>query len=461
MAWTKIKLVMLREYVFNFRRPAFLFTAFGVPLISFVAMFVIFRITVNQEEDLSKFSRVGYIDRAEMVSADALNTYAFTPVVDPSQEMPVETARGQTIGEYYNALEDYARQQLVDGNLDAYFVIGSNYVVTGRVDLYSRKNVPQKLMDHITTFMRDQIAAQASGLDVPVTRLDQPGYTIRDLDTGKELSDAALAGRLLLPFIFVMVYFMATNTTAQFLMSGVVEEKENRLMEILATSLRPAELLWGKLLGLGALALTQVALWAVAGVLIAATNQDAQSFVSGARFAALDVALIAVMFIINFFLFSAIMLGIGAAVTAEAESRQIAGILVFAGVLPIALLATFFSNPNGPLPMFFTFFPLTAAVGLILRMGLTTLPAWQIALSVTIQVVSVLAVMWLATKVFRLGMLMYGKPLTPRTLWTALREGRVTLTTATEYGALPAPRTRRRLFGKGPLASFLDGWLHR
>ncbi len=462
MAWTKIRLVLQREYLFNFRRPAFLFTAFGVPLISFVAMFVIFRITVNQEEDLSKFQRVGYIDRAEIVSPDAPNPDGYVQIIDPTLEQPVKTSRGQTIGDYYNALEDYARQQLVDGNLDAYFVIGSNYVVTGRVDVYTRKNMPKKLQDHIDTFMRDQISAQASVLPVPVQRLDKPNYTIRDLDTGKALSDAALAGRLLLPFIFVMVYFMATNTTAQFLMSGVVEEKENRLMEILATSLRPAELLWGKLLGLGALALTQVGLWALAGVVIAASNKDAQSFLSGARFQPGDVALIVVMFFINFFLFSAIMLGIGAAVTAEAESRQIAGVLVLISVLPIALIGVIFGNPNGALPVFFTFFPLTAAVGLILRMGLTTLPAWQIALSVAIQLVSVLAVMWLATKVFRLGMLMYGKPLTPRTLLVALREGRMTLTTAsTEYGNQSASRTRRRSKFRGPLLSLLDEWLHR
>ena len=73
------------------------------------------------------------------------------------------------------------------------------------------------------------------------------------------------------------------------------------------------------------------------------------------------------------------------------------------------LLVTFFENPNGLLPQIFTFFPLTAATGLILRMGLTTLPPGRSLLSVGIQIVSVLVVMWLAAKVFRLGMLMYGK----------------------------------------------------
>jgi ABC-2 type transport system permease protein len=230
-------------------------------------------------------------------------------------------------------------------------------------------------------------------------------------------------------------------------MSGVVEEKENRLMEILATSLRPLELLWGKIVGLGALALTQVAFWLVGGILTMLLKEDAREFITGAAFRPGDIALIVVLFIINFLLFAAIMMGIGAAVTAEAESRQIAGFLSFLALLPIMLSVTFFSNPNGPMPLFFSFFPLTAAAAIIMRIGLTTVPMWQIVLSFVIQVISVAGVVWLAAKVFRLGMLMYGKPLTPRTLWNALREGRVMLTTATTDGPV-TPKKKK-------------GWLRR
>ncbi len=154
----------------------------------------------------------------------------------------------------------------------------------GTVDLYSDRNVPEALRQSVEDFMRFQIGARApADLPVPVERLGEGNTTLRDLDSGEEMSEAAMIGRILLPFVFVLIYFMATSTTAQFLMSGVVEEKENRLMEILATSVRPIELLWGKLLGLAALAITQVALWAAGGLLMASFNADAQDFVSGAR----------------------------------------------------------------------------------------------------------------------------------------------------------------------------------
>jgi ABC-2 type transport system permease protein len=426
MSWQKIWLVLRREYLYNFRRPSFLLTAFGVPLISFGAIFIVGRVTAQRETNLDSFQRVGYVDHAEIVSAEGSNPDGYQPV------------------------EGDANQQLVDGNLDAYFVIAEDYILTGKIDLYARKSIPEVLRQHVEDFMRAQIVASVPGdLPVPQGRLQEnPDISIRDLDTGDKLSEAALVGRLLLPFVFVLVYFMVTNTTAQFLMSGVVEEKENRLMEILATSLRPLELLWGKLLGLGALSLTQVVVWGIAGVLIVSVYSGARDFVSGATFQLTDIVLFVGLFLTNFLLFSAAMLGIGASVTAESESRQIAGVFTFITVLPLALLATFFTNPNGPLPLLFTFFPFTAAVALILRMGLTALPTWQIVLSVAIQLVSVFVVMWLAAKVFRLGMLMYGKRLSPGELWRALREGRLVLTTASSEGA-PVTKAKKK------------GWLRR
>jgi ABC-2 type transport system permease protein len=444
----KVWLVTRREYVYNFRRPSFLFTAFGVPLITLLAMVVVVWITADRETSLEDFQRVGYIDRAMIINPAAPNPAGYFPISDPTVPMPVETSRGKLIGEYFDGLEAFARQQLQDGELDAYFVIPQNYLFSGRIDVYVRRNMPEALRSNIEDFMRAQIASRAPAtLPVPVERLSTQEFVLRDEETGEELSEAAVLGRIILPFLFVMIYFMSTSTTAQFLMSGVVEEKENRLMEILATSARPAELLWGKLLGLGALSLTQVLLWAGAALVIRQIYQDARAFFSGAEFNPAHLVLIGVLFLINFLLFAATMLGIGAAVTAEAESRQIAGFFTFLGVLPIMFVGTFFSNPDGVLPVFFTFFPLTAAVGLTLRLGLLgSVPAWQIALSLALQVVAVLVVMWLVVRVFRLGMLMYGKPLTPRTLWRALRQGHVTLTTAPADAPVAVARRRKGLF---------------
>lgn len=453
MAWNKVKLVLQREYFFNFKRPSFLFTAFGVPAITFVAMFLIIQVTANRETNTDAFQKVGYIDRAGIITETVLGYDTFAPVADVDVSAPADSASPDDLAAYYDKLQERAAGQLDSGVLDAYFVVPDNYVMTGLVDLYAAQNIPSALQSDVEDFMRTQIAARAPG-DLPVSsdRLAAPvDVILRDVDTGDELGEFAIVGRILLPFLFAFLYFMATNTTAQFLMNGVVEEKENRLMEILATSLRPIELLWGKLLGLGALALTQIVLWAVAGIAIASQFEEARDFISGGAVDIPMLLLFLVVFVLNFALFSAIMLGIGAAVTAEAESRQLASVVTLVNVLPIALLSVYFTNPDGAMPVFFMFFPLTAGIGLIMRIGLTDIPMWQIGISLVIQVVTTIVVVWLAAKVFRLGMLMYGKRLTPRTLWEALRAGSVTLTTATqEMDALPArkQKQKRSLFGR-------------
>ncbi len=433
MSWHKVWLVLQREYRFNFRKPSFLFTAFGVPLLSFAAMFLITQVVVTQATNLDAFKQVGYIDRAGIVNPDVETEQGYVPVRDPALAPPETGADDAAWTAYYDALQAYAMQQVLSGELDAYLVIEPDYVLTGQVSLYADSSIPQRLRDEVEGFLKTHVASRApDDLPVPIARLERTDFTLRDLDADDELSEAALVGRMILPFIFAMLYFMATSTTAQFLMSGVVEEKETRLMEILATSLRPIELLWGKLLGLGALSLTQIGLWAVGGLLIAAINTDAREFLSGVSFEPAEFALLIGLFLINFMLFSSFMLSIGASVTAEQESRQIAGFFTFISVLPIMFLAVFFNDPNGTLPVVLSFIPFTAAISLILRLGLGALPAWQLWLSIAIQLASVLAVMWLGAKAFRLGMLMYGKRLTPRALFMALRQGQKTLTSAPE-----------------------------
>lgn len=429
MNWQKVWLVLKREYLFNFKRPAFLFTAFGVPLMSLGAMFLITQFIVERETNLDSWQRIAYIDQANVIDASIQ-----IPAVCECDYPPLDVPAAPD-GAADSAPIDAGVARVQADEIDAFFVIAPDYPITGKVELYADRNVPSALQDNIENFLWYQVSGKApDDLAVPVKRLGNNNYTIRDLDNGEALSEAALAGRFMLPFLFVMIYFMATSTTAQFLMSGVVEEKENRLMEILATSIRPLELLWGKMLGLGSLALTQVTIWLVGGLLITLINSDAQDFLAGAAFQLSDIAVIVVLFVFNFLLFAASMMGMGASVTAETESRQIAGFFTFINVLPIMLLVTFFTNPNGVIPMILTFFPFTAATALVLRLGFTTVPFWQLGLVVAIQALMAIAIMWLAAKVFRLGMLMYGKPLTPRALWRALREGRVTLTTAsTEY----------------------------
>lgn len=403
----KIWLIARREYVYNFRRRSFLFTAFGVPLFTFGMWFLIFAVAENVYGGVGSLGNIGYVDEAGIL-ADAV-------------EKPEE----------YLAFpdEETAHQALLDGEIGAYFVIDANFLSNGQVDGYAFEGIPDGIEAQLEDFLKANVAHLVPS-DAPLDRLLDPmDVTVVETSTGNRLGDeGALVARILTPFIFALLYLMAVNTTSQFLMSGVVEEKENRMMEILATSSTPLQMLWGKVLGLGTLGLTQVVIWGAAGAVLL-NLQTENSFLSGISIST-DYLLISLAYLIlGYFLFAAIMAGVGASVTAEQEGRQFAGLFSFVAVLPMVLSFSFFQDPNGTLPVVLSLFPLTAPIAMIVRVPLVSVPAWQLIASLGILALTTLGMVWLAARVFRLGMLMYGKRLTLREIANALRQGRRVMTT--------------------------------
>ncbi len=406
----KIWLIARREYLFNFRRRSFLFTVFGVPAFTLVMMFVIFAVSENTLGQAGTLGTIGYVDHAGFLAE---------PVQKPEE---------------YRAFpdEDAAREALLAGEIGAYFVINEDYLTTGRVDAYAGDGIPEGVEDQLQEFLNANLVRLLPP-DVPVERLLDPmELTIVDMQTGSELDNAAaLGGKIMTPFILALVFLMAINTTSQFLMSSVVEEKESRMMEVLVTSTTPLEILWGKVLGMGGLGLTQVVIWGAAGALLLTFGEQSE-FLSGITFPPDLIVLGAIYFILGYFLFGAIMAGIGAAVTAEQEGRQFAGILTLIAVLPMMLAFNLLQEPNGALSMIMSFVPLTAPMTMIIRLSLTVVPAWEVIVSIGLMVLGVLGAVWLSARVFRLGMLMYGKRLSVREIVAALRQGQRVMTTVAQ-----------------------------
>jgi len=405
----KIWLIARREYLYNFRRRSFLFTAFGVPLFSIGMMFVIFTLAENTFAATGQLGSVGYVDLSE-------EGVLASPTEQPEEYIAF-------------ASEEEARAAFDAGEIGAYFVIRPNYLDSGLVDAYGHDAIPEGIEDQLETFLQVNVARQVPE-NVPTARLLNPmDVTVIDLRTGAEMEDlnAFIVGVIFRPIIFGMIFLMAISTTSQFLMSGVVEEKENRMMEILATSSTPLQLLWGKVLGLGALGLTQVVLWGVA-LFVILNTQGGTGILAGMSFTADYIVVSLIYFVLGYFLYGAVMVGIGAAVTAEQEGRQFSTVFAMITVLPFMLSITFFTDANGTIPLILSLFPLTAPLAVIMRMPLATVPVWQIILSMVLLALSTVLVMWLAARVFRLGMLMYGKNLSLREIVRAMREGRQTMT---------------------------------
>jgi len=256
-------------------------------------------------------------------------------------------------------------------------------------------------------------------------------------NSGRELTFQGLIGLFAFPAVFAVVLLMALQLSSTFLMSGIIEEKSNHIMEILITSITPYQLLTGKLLGLGALGLIQLLVWIIAAV-IGTTYSGNLDFFSGITLPPTFIVLVLVYFILTYFLYSSLLAGIGAVVGSEQESRTIAGGVSLLVGIPLFFIAVLLTNADAQIFTFFTFFPFTAGMTYMLRYPFTTIPWWQVGISLTILAFSSLLVTWAAAKVFRWALLLYGKKPNIKTLWrviTGYQEiGVVPVQTANEEG---------------------------
>jgi ABC-2 type transport system permease protein len=414
MSLLKIWRIAKREFLTNFRRRSFLFTAFFVPLITVGAMYIVFNVISRIENDVSSYEQIAVIDNAGIFDVGATLPPPFSL-----------------------STEQIAQDALEGGNIQGYYVIPENYIRTGVIDAYARPDLPlnDTLAENLDDTIKEALAAQlgdprlAERLRDPLEELEiyREGSTQR-------LEESALIATVLVPLILAMIMFIVPMTASQFLMSSLVEEKENRMMELFITSSRPVEMLWGKLLGLGSLGLTMFLIWGGLGLAYAASQGTVDI---AATLASLqitpDLAVILVAyFLIGFLLYGAIMAGIGASVNAEQEGRQTAGLISLLAISPIFFIVSFISEPNGLLARFLSTFPFTSPVGMIMRYMWAGVTPGELLLSIGIGFVSVLVAVWLAARIFRLGMLNYGKRLGVRDIFRALREGRQQVISARE-----------------------------
>ena len=192
---------------------------------------------------------------------------------------------------------------------------------------------------------------------------------------------------------------------------AIIEEKSSRIFEVMLSVARPDDLLAGKLLGVGAVGLTQIAIWVVAATLflgsaLAATLMTGDFSI---HFTLLEGLLFPVYFILGFALFSAIFSGFAATCETAQDLQKFMPVAIIPLYLSMGLLPVLLKDPNSIWSVAATIFPLTSPYVMLPRMGLETVPLWQLGASIVLLVLSIWAVLWFSSRLYRVGILLYGK----------------------------------------------------
>ena len=235
--------------------------------------------------------------------------------------------------------------------------------------------------------------------------------SIRLDETGQVAKDQGGFAAFVFPLVFGMLLIITIMTASGYLLQGLGEEKENRIMEVLLSSVSPQQLLVGKVLGIGAAGLIQMVFWLVTSLLIVRLAGSAiGGFFSQVTAPANIWVISLVYFILGYLLFAVLMAGLGAVASTAREGQQLSVIIVLPAILPFYTWYIYLqANPQSIIGTILTLIPLTAPMSVFVRLAASTIAPWEYAASITILLLSIVGGLWLAAKVFRVFLLSYGK----------------------------------------------------
>jgi ABC-2 type transport system permease protein len=398
------------EFLKTVKKKEFVLMTLGFPLFFILIMLVPLLLAgTSSPEDMN----LGYIDRSnsfefpdEITVRGSMIFSNGIPGVTNNKELN-GTNNGKDPIIKFTQYSDAAtaKQDLGSGTLSGYLVIPEDYIKTGIIESYvmgKGTDIPNKELSElmVNNLLRDKVDEET------LQRIKDP-ITFKQftVETTGEVSEKGLSDLLedfALPYVTGILLLISIFTSSGYLLQSVAEEKESRIIEILLSSVTPMEMLTGKILGLGSVGLLQIAIWLSVGFagLIYVFAISINPFL---------LVLSLAYFILGFLLFASIMGAVGAISGSMRESQQLIPIFTFPAVAPILFMQVLITEPEGTLSMFFSMFPLTSPVAMLIRMGVSDVPLYQIATSLFILIVSVYFVIIASARLFRVGLLMYGK----------------------------------------------------
>jgi len=321
------------------------------------------------------------------------------------------TATGGNLEEKRKELNEKVQKK----QLDSYIVIGKKLVTSHiqhedspehEIRCYRRNVTDIGESERIQGAVRRAIIdlrLRNMGIDPAVSTKASWNINIETMEVKKgEAKKSQGIANVFGAFAFVMLLFFGLQISGQTLMQGVIEEKNSRIMEVLLSSVSPKELMRGKILGLGAVGLTMMVLWSAVGY-------------TAARLRDFDIATLPnvgymlVFFLLGYAFFGTLMATVGSVCNSEKEAQQMMMPIMLSLVLPLMVWFYIAQRPDSTFSRVLSVIPFTVPMIMMLRIAIQTPSGIEIIISIVIMLVSIHICLWAATRVFRTGILMYGK----------------------------------------------------
>ena len=388
----KTLLIFEHEFRKTIRRTGFIVLTLALPLLALLGIGV-FRILSGVIAPPAEITKIGYVDE----------------VGDFSQF----TTQGNINFIQFDTKET-ATRALLNKDVTEYFVIPQDFISKGTVSFFSTQqqlSPPANIISAVQNFMTGNLL---SGKVPPatITRIESSinFVTVTLTSTGAVAPQQGGYANLIVPGVFSLLLALSLIFSSIYVLQSLGEEKENRLMEILLSSVSTRQLLTGKVLGLGAAGLLQVIVWVISlPLLLILASSSIGGIISTIHVPITFWVLGVVYFILGFLLFAVLSSSIAAITSTVHEAQGLASIYTLFSVAPFWFFSVILLFPNNPVWVVFSIFPFSAPVLVMIRLGVTGVPAWQLAASIIVLILCIIGGLWLASRLLRTYMLMYGK----------------------------------------------------
>ena len=338
------------------------------------------------------------------------------------EEIPLA---GRSIEQVKAELSERVRKQEIDG----YMILPANLLQNERAEFFGRNTgdvfTKGRLEEGVSEAVRAERLASAN-IDVSTVRELSRPVKLQSFKIGDRGEERDSGEGFVLVFAAGFVIYLTILLYGQIILGAVIEEKETRIAEILFSSIKPFSLMMGKLVGVSLVALTQLAVWGLAFlafVVYGVTMLSAQGLtVNLPRIGPLVFFYFALFFLLGYFIYATIYALVGSMVTTTQEGGQLAMPIILLLVVAFYLAFPVIRSPDSSFAFWVSMFPFFSPITMLVRIVTQTPPFWQIALSLVIGFASVILLIWLAARIYRTGMLMYGKRATIPEVWRWVRE---------------------------------------
>ncbi len=312
------------------------------------------------------------------------------------------------------AMRTRLNTQVAQGSISAYLVIGPDMLGAGEAE-FCAQNVGDyatigKIRSALSRIVVEMRLSQ-EGLDPDRINNLTRGIQMRTMKVGQGgQRESGFSQIFVETMVFVMILYMTILLYGVTVMRGVIEEKSSRIVEVLLSSLRSTQLMTGKILGVGCVGLTQYLIWIAFG--LGLSTFGALYLGLGRMITAISPStfvFFVLFYLLGYFLYATLYAGVGAICTSEQDAQQIQFPIILMLIIPLMLAGSIVRNPEGGLATALSLIPFFSPMLMFLRINLVTPPTGQVLASIFLLLVTIAVMIWLVAKIFRVGLLMYGK----------------------------------------------------